>query len=251
MGDPPHYPEGRGFYVPTKAAISAAIRVDGSKVDQAALIAKIAASIKERAAPTRPTKYISDQIRALRGRVSWSVKKAIEDENSPAVCAPPRTQTIVDLDIAGILVESAVNDFVARAVMTTAARQQACRDEFLTSWHTLPPDGAEVLVRAGLGIGKSQQALEHAAAFLRNPATAGLADRRVIYVTPDHNLASDIARRFRVIAPEVPVFHYRGAAQPDPNHSDFMDHRIPDEKKTKMCRRSDMVADVMRGRRVG
>jgi hypothetical protein len=79
MGDPPAYPDGRGFHEPIKAAFSAAIRADGSKVDQVALLMRIDEALAERG-HTRPAGYIEARSRDARRWMEWWVWLAAEND---------------------------------------------------------------------------------------------------------------------------------------------------------------------------
>jgi hypothetical protein len=87
MGDPPDYPEGRGFYDPIKAAFYAAFKRDGTQVDREAVLARIDEALDERG-HTRDASYIADRKRDARGWIDWYFQQAREAE-----CARPCLQT--------------------------------------------------------------------------------------------------------------------------------------------------------------
>jgi hypothetical protein len=87
VGDPPAYPDGRGFHGPIKAAFSAAIREDGSAVDQEALLEAIDAVLHERG-HTRPPEYIEARRRDARRWLAWCVRVAIDNEARQPAAAP-------------------------------------------------------------------------------------------------------------------------------------------------------------------
>lgn len=87
IGDPPVYPDGRGFHAPIKAAFRAAIREDGSAVDQEALLEAIDAVLHERG-HTRPVAYIEARCRDARRWLAWWVRVAAENEAKQAAAAP-------------------------------------------------------------------------------------------------------------------------------------------------------------------
>ena len=87
VGDPPAYPDGRGFHGPIKAAFSAAIREDGSAVDQEALLEAIDAVLHERG-HTRPPEYIEARRRDARRWLAWCVRVATDNEARQPAAAP-------------------------------------------------------------------------------------------------------------------------------------------------------------------
>ena len=87
VGDPPAYPDGRGFHGPIKAAFSAAIREDGSAVDQEALLEAIDAVLHERG-HTRPPEYIEARRQDARRWLAWWVRIATDNEARQPAAAP-------------------------------------------------------------------------------------------------------------------------------------------------------------------
>jgi hypothetical protein len=251
MGDPPAYPDGQGFYAPIRAALSAAIRADGSRVDQASLLAKIDSALNERG-HTRPQAYITDRMRDRRRWLEWYVRRAFENEAAsavgPGICDPPSQRPAIEPEAAAAMLDAAAGAFMAEVLVTCRVRQSAFRDgaagNSKPSTQSMPPQGQAALLAAGVAGGKTEVALRHIGQFLSVTELRGNPNRRVVYNTPDHKLASDIAGRFRALAPSIECYVHLGADRPDPDHPDFTNPAVPEGRKTRMCRRSDMLGDV-------
>ena len=88
MGDPPEYPNGRGFFWPIDAAFKAATREFGSDLNQEALLAQVEAKLRERIG-RRGDAYLNRRIRDARPWLAWLVSKATEREARGPTVAPP------------------------------------------------------------------------------------------------------------------------------------------------------------------
>ena len=252
MGDPPAYPHGRGFHAPVKAALSAAIRSAGSKVDQAALLARIDAALIERG-HTRPEAYISARIRDARSWLDWFVRKAFENEAvhaaGPAACDAPSTHPTMETEGITAILNNAIGSFMDDAIVTSRARQSvektlAETNDWTGFGRPVAPLGQTALVAAGVACGKTEVALQQAARVLAVKEPRGTPKRRIAYIAPDHNLGDEVAARFRALAPGIPCHVHYGASWPDPTHPDFSNPAISAADKVKMCRRSEMLADT-------
>ena len=103
-------------------------------------------------------------------------------------------------------------------------------------------------IKADMGIGKSREVRR--AAALQLAAMRAARDKRTgIFLVPTIALADEQANLFRalpeVLAAGLTATVWRGREQPDPDHPDFNDPEIPDERKTRMCRDPGAVADAM------
>ncbi|MSO99827.1 MAG: hypothetical protein EXR07_02065 [Acetobacteraceae bacterium] len=88
MGDPPEWPDGRGFHAPIDAAFKAATQEFGSNLDQEALLAQVEAKLRERIG-RRGDAYLNRRIRDARPWLTWFIEKAAERETRGPTVAPP------------------------------------------------------------------------------------------------------------------------------------------------------------------
>ncbi|WP_428489563.1 hypothetical protein [Rhodopila sp.] len=207
MGDPAAYPDGRGFHAPIKAALAAAIRADGSKVDQAALLDRIDAELMARG-HTRDAGYIKGRIRDTRSWLEWYVRKALDAEAvhagiDAALLRDFKAPTRHSVEEARQLLKQPVRDFFAAA----------------EAWHE----------KHAAAIKQSKETLLAAADI-----PAEIAARR--RAMDDARVASLEARTRRSVRPATRETREaadaaRGAAKQAREHAKHIARQVPDEAK--------------------
>ena len=254
MGDPPAYPDGRGFFAPVKAAIAAAVADNGIYVDADALLARIDAQLVERG-HTRSASYIAFRKKDARTLVEWYIRRAEEREGVAAMPPPsagvlppdPETRLAVfaealqaqaaayeDRYLRGKLLRGvapvAVPKAVSVEVANTAARNHIHHHLWDAVLWALGGEYADDLRAAGLeprakprnlvlcagaGVGKTTSFIDVLKDIYRRlPPHIPL---QIAVLDTDHTKAARTVRDLEAAGVLVPIIHLRGRRQQSPD----------------------------------
>lgn len=190
----------------------------------------------------RPTRITGATIYRLARDAGWLPAPNLAAPTGPEVVPPPMPLPTGTVKEAAAGLTTAISDWMSRAAATADRRLNAIIAEVACTAAFPAPDGEQALAMAGLGIGKTEAALGRIGKYLSEPTPDRPRPRRCVFISPDHNLAEDIAGRFRTMCPDVPCQVHLGIERPDPDAPGFDDPAITPENKIKMCRR---LADVL------